>query len=37
MSSVAKGLSPVKQKRIYVPLERKKEAETTIKKLVGGE
>lgn len=37
MSSVVKGLSPVKQKRIYVPLERKEEAKTTIKKLLGGE
>ncbi|AOQ23322.1 Deoxyguanosinetriphosphate triphosphohydrolase-like protein [Moorella thermoacetica] len=36
ISSVVKGLNPIKQRRIYVPLERKKEAEDKLKKYLGG-
>jgi hypothetical protein len=35
ISSVVKGLNPIKQRRIYVPLERKQEAEDKLKKYLG--
>lgn len=36
ISSVVRGLNPIKQRRIYVPLERRKEAEDKLKKLLEG-
>ncbi|HHW40488.1 MAG TPA: HD domain-containing protein [Syntrophomonadaceae bacterium] len=35
ISSVVKGLKPIRQRRVYVPLERKKDAEKKIKKVLG--
>jgi len=37
ISSVVRGLNTVKQKRIYVALEKKDEAEAVLKKIFGGD